>query len=62
MRELALAAERGDRVAHFLDLGEAELVVADAGEQHLDARIVAGGLDRHREIAQGRLAAGEEPQ
>ena len=61
-RELALAAESGDRVAHFLDSGEAELVVADAGEQHLDAGIVAGGLDRIEEIAQGRLAPDEEPQ
>ena len=60
-RELALAAERGDRVAHFLDPGEAHLVVADPGEQYLDAGIVAGGLDRIEEIAQGRLRADQEP-
>src|SRR5207244_3396236 len=41
--------------------GEADPVVADPGEQYLDTRIVAGGFDRIEEIAQGRLAADQEP-
>ena len=52
---LPLARKAGDRVAHFLDLGEAELVVAEPGVEALDARIVAGALDRVEKVAQGRL-------
>jgi len=60
--EFALAAERGDCIAHFLDLGQPVLVIADPGDHPLDARIVAGSLDRIEKISQGRLVADKEPQ
>ena len=44
-RELALAAEVGDRLAQFLDAGEAARLVTDLDIEAGDARIV-GGLGR----------------
>ena len=54
---LPLRAEGGDRVAHLLHRGEAELVAAEPGVEPLDPRIVAGALERVEEVAHRLLAA-----
>jgi len=60
-REFAFGAEIGDRIADLLNVGAAEPILADAREQHLDARVVTGGLDRIERIPQCRPGAEHQP-
>ena len=55
--EFALAAEGGDRVAHLLDLREAERIAVDMGVEPFDPRILAGAFERVEKAAQCRFAA-----
>ena len=59
-RELAAGAERLDRVAQLLDLGEPERITVDMGIEAADARIFGGALDRIEKAAHRLFAAGEQ--
>ncbi len=56
-RELALGAERGDRVAHLLAGRQADRVAANAGIDALDPVVAAGAVQCVEKIAQGRRTA-----
>src|SRR5205807_2377401 len=59
-RELAAGAERLDRVAQLLDLGEPERITVDMGIEAPHSRIFGGALDRIEKAAHRLFAAGEQ--